>query len=446
MSPEDSNFWIYRGLLALELADVKSAWDSFDFLINKSEDAKYLGHLYMGKLMQMTNFLNKAESSFESCLKVKPEAKECALELAEQKYRRGERKRAVSILDSFLTKIKLKESGLILKKLSNWSIQNKDYQKATYYTQRLERVNPSDVDLKRKAALLFVEQGRYREAKERMKIIVNHSKSKERDVLNYLNILNLLNQNTEAHAFLKNAVKSHVLNEHAFLKKFQFDESEQGLEAAQKTLKNSCKLNKLNEASCLYVYSFVLLKNGEPVKARKNLERFLKTKPVGDLTRAQYFLGQIYSQEGNGQKSISIMDKIIESDPVYAPALNFKAYALVKDTDRILEAERLSLRALAVQPKNGHYLDTYGWILHKKGNHKEALAVLTQAFQLKSDEPEILEHIADVYIALKDKVSAIRFYKLASQLLKGENQSRVGKKIVHAEGVQRSISSTPDHP
>lgn len=446
LSPEHSNFWIYKGLLALELSNIRSAWGSFDFLINKSSDAKHLGHMYMGKLMQMTNFPKKAERSFKSCIKVDPKSKECVLELAEHRHRLGEHVSAVQTLENFLKKIKAKESGVVLRKLSDWSIQAKNYKKAAQYTEMLERLDPSSIDLKRKAALLFVQQGRNPEAKERMKIVVNHSKAKELDVLNYLNILELLNQNEEAHAFLEQAVLSNKLNEQAFFKKFEFDKKKTNSKEAQKKLKSSCKIQKINEAACLYVYSYVLLESGSLLKARRNLERLVNKKSETGLLRAKYFLSQIYAQEGKTEKSLETLDQILKEDEVYGPALNFKAYTLAKTSEDLLEAERLSLRALAVQPRNGHYLDTYGWILHKKGSHKEALAVLQQAFELKPDEPEILEHIADVYVALSDKLNAIRFYKLASHLFKGENHSRVNEKISQTENVKRSIGSVPERP
>ena len=107
------------------------------------------------------------------------------------------------------------------------------------------------------------------------------------------------------------------------------------------------------------------------------------------------------------------------------------------------KAESLALRALALQPRNGHYLDTYGWILHKKGENHKAVSVLSQAFELKPNEPEILEHLADVFLVLGNKERAVQLYQLASELFKGENLTRVGRKIAQIQKPSRTLGSTP---
>jgi len=444
LAPEQSNYWIYKGLLALELSNVKEAWDSFDYLIRKTRDAKHLGHLYMGKLMQITNFSKKAEKEFRRCLKVDDQAKECALELASHLQKLGEPKKAFKFLEKYVSTHKLKSSVPVLKKLLSWSISSGDQLKISHYVELLERLRPSDMDLKRRAALIFVDRKDFQSAKERMRIVIESREASTQDIDNYLQVLNLIGDEQEKISFLKEAVNTKKLDEKIFFKKFQFDKMRLGQKKAESVLKKSCEIKEGNRAACSYVYSYILLEGGRVKKARRNLEKLIRKKSSPGMLKPKYFLSQIYLKEGLKNKSMKLLDEILTENQVYSPALNFKAYTLSKSNSSLKEAEALSLRALAVQPQNGHYLDTYGWILYKRGLFKESVAVLRQAFQIKPGEPEIVEHLADALAALGDRSKAVEFYQLASKLFKGKNMSRVDKKLATIQKTQRSISSVPD--
>jgi len=443
LAPEHSNYWIYKGLLALELSKLKEAWNSFDHLIKRSEDAKHLGHLYMGKLLQMTNFSKRAENAFRKCLQIEDEAKECALELASHIQKLGRSKEAFLFLENYVARHDQRSSVPVLKKLLEWSLASGNENKISYYVESLERLRPSDVSLKRRAALIFLRRGDLQSAKERMQIVLQDKSSNVQDISNYLRILNLDDDASAQEKFLNAMILKKRMNEQLFFKKFNIDKSLYGEKKAKRILKDSCSLNPLNMSPCSYVYSFVLLESGQVKKSRKNLVKLIARRPQGML-KHKYFLSQIYLKEGEEQKSMTVLDSILIENSAYSPALNFKAYRILKSGKSLKEAEALSLRALAVQPRNGHYLDTYGWILFKKKLYREAVAVLSQAFQIEPDEPEISEHLADAFAALGDSGKAEKFYKLASQLYKGENINRVEKKIAIIQKNKRNISSTTD--
>jgi len=442
--PEHSNHWIYRGLLALELSKVQEAWDSFDHLIHKSSDAKHLGHLYMGKLLQMTDFSKKAEHQFRLCLKVEEEAKDCALELASHMRKLGRSKEAFVFLEKYVTNHKPKSSIPVLKKLLDWSLSEGNELKVSHYVELLERLRPSDINLKRRAALIFMERKDLESAKERLAIVMKDEESNVQDISNYLHLLSLMGQRQEQIDFLEKVVQTKRINEMIFFKKFNLDKLQFGKNKAEKKLKNTCKTQEINISACSYVYSYILFEDGRLKQARRSLEKQVKANEETDDLKLKYFLSQVYLKEGARTKAMDMLDQILAENRTYAPALNFKAYTLLQSNESLKEAEELSLRALAVQPQNGHYLDTYGWILYKKGLFKESVAVLGQAFQIKPEEPEISEHLADALAAIGDNTRAEEFYKLASKLFTGENTSRVDRKLANIQKTQRSIGSVPD--
>lgn len=443
INPEESNYWIYRGLLALELADAKEAWDSFEFLIRKSKDAKHLGHLYMGKLMQMTGFQDKARIQFRKCLKKKAGTKECALELARETYAVGEKTQAIRILEKHLAKQKFRSNRELAEQLVDWHMKAGATEKAISVVEDMERVSPADIKIKRKAAMLMVQNKNYSGALERMEIIVKYEKAGEQDILNYTNLLRVQKGAEEAFRYISSVMESEKIGEKVFFKKYELEKERVGSKRASENLNKNCK-KSLNKSECFYVYSYVLWSDGDKKRAKRKLKTLVRNKKTTS-SKLEYFLSQVYYEEAKEMRAMKIIDKIIFKDDSYAPALNFKAYHLVTKGLNVAQAEKLSLRAVSMEPRNGHYLDTYGYILLKKGSLKEAAAILREAVKLNPEEPEILEHLADVYVQIKNIKEAIRLYALASGLYKGENQDRVGGKIAQIRSnskiPKRSISS-----
>ena len=59
------------------------------------------------------------------------------------------------------------------------------------------------------------------------------------------------------------------------------------------------------------------------------------------------------------------------------------------------EAEEMIRKALDIEPDNGAYLDSLGWVKFRKGKFDEALSILLRAVQtLTRDDPTVFEHSA----------------------------------------------------
>ncbi|MES2307824.1 MAG: tetratricopeptide repeat protein [Verrucomicrobiota bacterium] len=76
---------------------------------------------------------------------------------------------------------------------------------------------------------------------------------------------------------------------------------------------------------------------------------------------------------------------------------NALAYLWADQGIHLDEALVLSKKSLETRPKEGSYMDTLAWIHFKKGNLMEALPILEEARVLTQEEPEVLEHLAEVY-------------------------------------------------
>lgn len=106
----------------------------------------------------------------------------------------------------------------------------------------------------------------------------------------------------------------------------------------------------------------------------------------------------------------------IELDPRHADALNYLGYMNAEDGVALEEARTLIQRALEVEPDNGAYLDSLGWVYFRMGDMEQAQTQLERAASLVDTDPTIFEHLGDVYFALGDLDNARRAWRKALKL------------------------------
>jgi tetratricopeptide (TPR) repeat protein len=77
---------------------------------------------------------------------------------------------------------------------------------------------------------------------------------------------------------------------------------------------------------------------------------------------------------------------------------------------------------LKQDPKNGHYIDSMGWVLFRMGRLKAALDYIKDSLAKLGGHPEVYEHLGDIYFAMGKKDQAIEAWN-KSLALKGDNES-----------------------
>lgn len=139
--------------------------------------------------------------------------------------------------------------------------------------------------------------------------------------------------------------------------------------------------------------------------------------------RLLYGLGVLCEKQGDSDRAIEWMKRLLRIDPEHAEALNFVGYAYAERGSNLDEAERMVKLALQIRPASGYITDSLGWIYFKQGKNQLALATLLEAFRLAPREAAIAGHLADVYEELEDRVRAIEMYHKAL-LLKPDAKTR----------------------
>ena len=78
------------------------------------------------------------------------------------------------------------------------------------------------------------------------------------------------------------------------------------------------------------------------------------------------------------------------------------------------EAEEMINHAIQMDPNNGAYLDSLGWLDYRSGKFEQALTELLRAAQvLPKDDPTVFEHIGDAYAKLDRVPQALDYWQKA---------------------------------
>ena len=153
-------------------------------------------------------------------------------------------------------------------------------------------------------------------------------------------------------------------------------------------------------------------------------------------------LAQFYMYQGD---ALHAMKKDADSFMAYERSIKLKddnsyvlnnyAYYLSLRGDDLDKAEKMSKKAVTLDPLNASFQDTYGWVLFKQKKYKEASEWILKAVQSK-EEPsaEVLEHYGDALYKLGDAPGALEYWLKAKQ--KGPASELLDKKVTEKKYYQ----------
>jgi tetratricopeptide (TPR) repeat protein len=142
----------------------------------------------------------------------------------------------------------------------------------------------------------------------------------------------------------------------------------------------------------------------------------------------QFQLAAIYERQEKVQDAEAEFKKILQANPEHAGVLNYLGYMFADRGIRLQEARDYIARALEVDPYNGAYLDSLGWVYFKLNQLDLAETNLKKAAEL-TDDPTIYDHLGDLYIELGQYQKARQYYEQAVSLSSDEEHARVVEKL-----------------
>jgi tetratricopeptide (TPR) repeat protein len=159
----------------------------------------------------------------------------------------------------------------------------------------------------------------------------------------------------------------------------------------------------------VYYYLVAFLGDlGEQKQATEAARAGIEKNPAD--TQLLYQLGVLYEKQNMRQAAVETMEKILLLDDAHVDALNFLAYDQAESGLDLDLALTRAKKALAIKP-SGYIVDTLGWIYFKMGRYPESREQLEKASQLHPDDAVIMEHLGDLYSAMKLKDKAASAYR-----------------------------------
>jgi tetratricopeptide (TPR) repeat protein len=151
----------------------------------------------------------------------------------------------------------------------------------------------------------------------------------------------------------------------------------------------------------------------------------LVARPDGGLTApgskaAHFLLGAAYERSGRREQAVAEFRRLLDTDPEYHAALNYLGYMFAERGENLGEAQKLIEKAVALEPDNGAYVDSLGWVYYRLGRFEQARAALERATRLETADGTVQEHLGDVYGAMGQRDRAGEAYRRAIALEAGD--------------------------
>lgn len=170
-------------------------------------------------------------------------------------------------------------------------------------------------------------------------------------------------------------------------------------------------------------------------EAEANAEQLLNARFFFDYAAAA-------DQAGFYDKAADLLKRSIAIDPSKAAeAYNYLGYMWADHNMHLEEAEEMIKQALLLDPDNGAYLDSLGWVHFRKGRFEEALQTLLRAAQsLQKDDPVVFDHIGDTYAKLDRVPQALEYWQKAAAL---DPENKLLAEKIQSTQTTMSKSSVP---
>ncbi len=162
------------------------------------------------------------------------------------------------------------------------------------------------------------------------------------------------------------------------------------------------KFNRSFLAKLLYATGAMENKNYSVALDELRKASILAGDDKGESLQVLTMKADIYYRMKDFSKTFETFDEAMKINSEDLTLINNYAYYLAEQNMRLKEAEKMSKKVIEKDRKNTAYLDTYGWILYKRGKLKAADKIMQEIISSgEAPDAEWYEHYG--YILKKEK-------------------------------------------
>jgi tetratricopeptide (TPR) repeat protein len=116
------------------------------------------------------------------------------------------------------------------------------------------------------------------------------------------------------------------------------------------------------------------------------------------------------------EKAFETFEEALKTNKDDMMTLNNYAYYLAEQDKRLKEAEEMARKVIEKEEYNNTYLDTYGWVLYKRGKLRGAEEIFRKIIESGGNDPEYYEHYGYILKKRKKCEDAIIYWEKALKL------------------------------
>ncbi|MBI3793228.1 MAG: DUF721 domain-containing protein [Nitrospinae bacterium] len=302
-------------------------------------------------------------------------------------------------------------------RLANVYLLKKSYGEALDVYKNLELNESNSGDLPFRMGVLYFQQGDYKQALEKLQLFrLNDGTNKVVPfyIARAYEELGLFQEAADEWEILfqsaptdsdKTEITVRISGDYEKLK--NYDKAEAALLRADGLKKDDPEL--------AYMLGLLYVKKEQYPKAIEQLERSIKIAP--QKAEVHFYLGVVYEKTQDYKKCVEAMKRSVELNPKFGDALNYIGYIYADGGENLAEAKKYVDRAMEIEPNNGYYEDSLAWIYYKEKNYPLALETILKAVaDLKEKDPTVMDHLGDIYFAMKNWDKAIESYSASVKI------------------------------
>ena len=146
-------------------------------------------------------------------------------------------------------------------------------------------------------------------------------------------------------------------------------------------------------------------------KSLKIYEKLINQFP--DNERLIFLYASNLDKVNKWKQAKNLFLELLKKNPKDTYTLNYISYKLALRDEDLDYALNLIKKALTLDPENGYFLDTIGWVEFKRKNYEKSVFYLEKASTLLPNSDEVLDHLGDCYLKLNRTNEAIYEWKKA---------------------------------
>ena len=116
-----------------------------------------------------------------------------------------------------------------------------------------------------------------------------------------------------------------------------------------------------------------------------------------DRTYLLFLRGELAERQKHYEPAEQFFRQALDMDPASSMTMNYLGYMMADKGTRLTEALSLIRKAVELEPTNGAYLDSLGWVYFKLGQYELAEENLRHAVERDQTDPTVHDHLGDLY-------------------------------------------------